>query len=98
MAFDWIDFFAYGEDLCRNGAQEAHWRTAVSRLYYSAFHKAKEYAIRNGYSDPKDHAHHQLGNWYDGKPDLIFKTAGSTLHRLLQMRKAADYNGDFFGG
>lgn len=78
---------------------EAALRTAVSRAYYSAYHLAREYVVRNNLGSVGKLESHQdvwraLGV-AGGKPrprqETRIRTEGGILH---QMRKNADYEID----
>jgi len=54
ISFDWKEFYHVARYLCNNiedkdigFSQEAVRRCSVSRVYYAAYHYAKDYAIRN---------------------------------------------------
>ncbi len=80
------------------GAEEAEWRSAVSRAYYAAFHAARELLRACGFDVPRADAAHaylwlRLAN--SGHPDI--RQAGNELNELRQVRNRADYDveGDF---
>ena len=54
------DFLALAEKLIEDDT-EGHWRSAVSRAYYAAFHVARSLLERLGFVVPKaDPAHNHL--------------------------------------
>jgi uncharacterized protein (UPF0332 family) len=88
------DLLTLAEKLIR-GAVEAEWRSAVSRAYYAAFHKARLLLKSVGFAVPRgDQAHAYL--WLRlcncGDPQTI--AAGSDLNALRGDRNIADYQVD----
>jgi uncharacterized protein (UPF0332 family) len=73
------------------GTDEAEWRSAVSRAYYAAFHKARRLFVALGFQPPKgDQAHAYL--WLrllNCGPQV--QLAGSDLNTLRRDRNLADY-------
>ena len=78
------------------GADEASWRTAVSRAYYAAFHVARQLMNDLGFTVPyADRAHGYL--WLrlqnSGEPSVV--QAGADLKDLRGLRNKADYDLSF---
>jgi uncharacterized protein (UPF0332 family) len=82
-------------DTLSTGGTEADWRSAISRAYYAAFHKARSFLLRCGFQVPRgDQAHAYL--WLRlsnaGHPDVM--SAGRDLNHLRGLRNLADYDFD----
>lgn len=75
------------------GSRQADWRTAISRAYYAAFHKARTLLRQGGFRVPvaeRAHAYLWLRMSNSGHPDV--NKAGDDLNRLRSMRNWADYD------
>jgi uncharacterized protein (UPF0332 family) len=86
------DFLDVADELA-TGAHEGHWRSAVSRAYYAAFHFARDLFHRCGFAVPRaERAHNYLSMRLSncGHPDVI--VAGKRLDDLRQARNRADYD------
>jgi uncharacterized protein (UPF0332 family) len=75
------------------GPTEGHWRSAVSRAYYAAFHTACVLLRQCGFSVPQEDQAHvylwmRLSN--GGHPDV--SQAGRNLRHLRNRRNQADYD------
>jgi hypothetical protein len=46
--FDWEEFLDLAEELVRRRGDPAAERTAISRAYHAAFHRAGEHVVRRG--------------------------------------------------
>jgi uncharacterized protein (UPF0332 family) len=76
-----------------DGANEEHWRSAVSRAYYAAFHVARQLLVRCGFVVPqaqRAHAYLAMRLMNSGHPDL--DEAGRGLDELRKARLRADYS------
>ncbi len=85
------DFLEVADELA-TGAHEAHWRSAVSRAYYGAFHVGRELLVRCGFIVPEDdkaHAYVYMRLSNSGHPDVV--QAGTWLDDLRRVRNRADY-------
>ncbi len=88
------DFLALAE-MGVKGSTEAEWRTAVSRAYYAAFHKARKLFIGLGFQPPKgDQAHAYLWLRLLNCGNQQVQLAGSNLNSLRRYRNQADYDVD----
>ena len=88
------DLLEVADDLL-GGLKEAHWRSAVSRAYYAAFHEARQLLRQCGFAVPKSeqgHAYLWLRLSNCGHPDLAH--AGAELNDLRSQRNWADYDFD----
>ncbi|HEY7154407.1 MAG TPA: hypothetical protein VH575_10655 [Gemmataceae bacterium] len=82
-------------DVLSRGDTEAEWRSAISRAYYAAFHKARRLLWQGGFAVPAaDTAHAYLWLRLSNckHPDII--ELGHKLGHLRGMRNRADYNMD----
>lgn len=82
-------------DALSTGSHESEWRSAISRAYYAAFHKARRLLRQSGFNVPRgDQSHAYL--WFRlsnaGQPDVM--DAGTELGRLRSARNWADYDFD----
>ena len=88
------DFITVAHELA-NGDSEAHWRSAVSRAYYGAFHVARQAVIDEGGTVEKGPAAHgEVRNWLLNRPEESLVEAGSNLGDLHGRRIRADYHLD----
>jgi uncharacterized protein (UPF0332 family) len=75
------------------GSREADWRSATSRAYYAAFHKARRLLLRGGFAVPRGeqaHAYLWLRLSNSQHPDVV--DAGLALNDLRTARNRADYD------
>jgi uncharacterized protein (UPF0332 family) len=91
---DETGFLDLADDLS-TGSREAEWRSAISRAYYAAFHKARRLLQHNGFVVPRAERAHaylwmRLSN--SNHPDVI--DAGQALFDLRKARNEADYDVD----
>lgn len=82
-------------DAFSTGSLESEWRSAVSRAYYAAFHKARWLMRQCGFDVPRgEQAHTYL--WFRlsnaGHTDVM--NAGAEPGRLRSARNWADYDFD----
>jgi uncharacterized protein (UPF0332 family) len=88
------DFLALAELEIQN-TTEAEWRTAVSRAYYAAFHKARKLFLALGFGPPKgDQAHAYVWLRLLNCGNQQVQLAGSNLNSLRRYRNQADYDVD----
>jgi hypothetical protein len=87
-----------GEDFLRladawaQGANEAIWRSAVSRAYCGGFHVARDFLASLGFRVPRaDQAHAYLWRRLMNCQDTQVEKVGSTLNQLRGDRNWADY-------
>jgi uncharacterized protein (UPF0332 family) len=75
------------------GPDEASWRTAVSRSYYAAFHKARAVLIACGFVVPDgEQAHAYLWRRLSNSKEPSVDRAGRDLQDLRRHRNWADYD------
>jgi uncharacterized protein (UPF0332 family) len=80
-------------DQLSTDATEGHWRSAVSRAYYAAFHAARTVMEGCGFAVPRAEGAHQhliLRLQNCGHPDV--EDAGRKLEELRRARNHADYD------
>jgi uncharacterized protein (UPF0332 family) len=82
-------------DELSTGSREADWRTAISRAYYAAFHKARTLFRQVGFRVPgAERAHAYLWLRLSNSGHLDVNKAGDQLNNLRSMRNLADYDFD----
>jgi uncharacterized protein (UPF0332 family) len=75
------------------GTTEAHWRTAVSRAYYAAFHVARRLFVDLKFKVPRaDRAHQYLVFRLSNSGEAAVEQAGRDLETLRRLRNRADYD------
>lgn len=88
--FDWDDFKTYAETL-KSETDEAAQRSAVSRLYYAVYWKARKNLEADGFFFSQyDGAHSQVWREYKKRGKTNF-TVGKLGDRLRGNRVEADY-------
>ncbi len=103
MSFDWSEYLNVAKELAgittTPANQEAKLRAAISRAYYAAFIKARNYLRdQEGHSIPKtSDAHKYVRNQFELSSDPIRKTVAEKLARLREFRGQADYVDRFPG-
>ena len=89
MSFDWDDYLRLAErlaeDASKTGEEEAHLRSAVSRAYYAAFHKAEAH-LRNVENDAK------LIQRFRGNNKIIDEETGGNIHKYVRKQFQRDMN------
>ena len=91
---DETGFLDVANDLS-TGSREADWRSAISRAYYAAFHKARRFLRHNGFDVPRAeqaHAYLWLRLSNSQHPDVV--DSGQSLNDLRRTRNRADYDMD----
>lgn len=93
-AFDWMEFLnlagELSEDTTFHCARDARLRSAISRAYYAAFHKAKTTVLparEAGFG-----SHQQIIDSLQESDDPARRQLGVDLARLKGNRKKADYD------
>jgi uncharacterized protein (UPF0332 family) len=93
--FDWGNYLVLANELLsqsnKMADKEACYRCAISRAYYCAFHKAKQYLIRKGITL---NSQNKAGSHKEVIDKLFVKApkAGSDLFRLKENRIKSDYH------
>ena len=89
--FDWNEFKILAEKL-KDERDEASQRTAISRLYYAIYWKARIQIVNKGYIyDRYKSSHKQIWNEYLNKSDLDNQDIGKKGKELHKKRIKADY-------
>lgn len=89
--FDWNEFKILAEKL-KDEKHEASQRTAISRLYYAIYWKARIQIESKGYVyDRYQSSHKQIWNAYLSKSDPNNKDIGKKGDELHKKRIKADY-------
>lgn len=93
MSFNWDDFLVQAVELIKK-QDEAGYRSAISRAYYSAFHKAFWIAFMHCGFSPKNNGddHAKVCDILSRNSDLM--QLGKKLGKLKTNRWKADYKDD----
>lgn len=105
MTYDWTDYFKISKeiiDTCSKKSlsrarKETLFRIAISRAYYAAFHKCKDYIKTYGVRLDMNGIHRDLINNIDIYIQSSEAKVAVNLERAFSLRKQADYN-DVFNG
>jgi len=99
MSWDWGDYLALASDLAKEAnrppLQEAKYRSAISRAYYSAFQKAYDRLTQvDGKAMPsvKTNKHYWVIQDFESSKDKTRRKIGADLDRLRRDRNVADYD------
>src|SRR5436190_3256837 len=80
-------------DQLASESNEAAWRSAVSRAYYSAFHVVRESLLSWGFRVPQGtQAHAYLWMRVSNCGDQILQSGGRNLNLMRARRNHADYD------
>lgn len=94
--FDWDEFLEFAEEQVRRRGHPAAERSAISRAYYAAFHRARShYADRGERLTFRADEHGIVPEWFRSQADQRLRMIGAGLVWLRQLRRDADY-GDRF--
>lgn len=92
MSFDWKEYATLAEEL-RARDDEGSLRTAISRIYYSTYHNARDYLEEEGVPlSTADSSHKVVWNGYKNFGGSSCRAVGINGDRLFDNRKKADYN------
>jgi len=97
VVYDFRDFLAVAERLAMSD-DEGDQRSAVSRAYYAAFHRARAFVRAENYHPGRvrlDHREVWNALRYDADPARV--SVGERGNVLLQFRRNADYDRQFAG-
>ncbi len=90
MSFDWNEFRELAETMRRDETEAAK-RTAISRIYYAVYHRAKTYLESEGFQFRQfESSHRQIWDEFKDK-GRTFTAIGNTGDRLRANRVKADY-------
>src|SRR5437899_11955893 len=86
MSFDWNEYAALAEELSKRD-NEASLRTAISRIYYSTYHAARDYLLEEGIPlSTSDSSHKIVWNGYKDMGGSC-RSVGVNGDRLFDNRK-----------
>ena len=99
MSFDWSEYFklAFALDTQARSeqnpqAQEAKWRSAISRAYYAVWCKARNNLRDEQSADASCLQNHGcVVQKYQESQDIARRQVGITLSRMMDNRRRADY-------
>jgi len=92
--FDWSDFKTLADEL-RQRNDEAAQRTAISRIYYTVYWRARTFLESEGFVLRQYEASHiQIWNEYKQKAGQTNKAIGKFGSELHRFRVQADYVAD----
>lgn len=101
MSFDWSEYLSLAQELAgqsgRVANQESKYRSAISRAYYAAFCKARNY-LRDveGQAIPAGgKSHTYVRDEYRNNSTRTRRRIGEKLNRLRSDRNRADYEDVF---
>ncbi len=95
MPFDWENFISLADQLVnRSDADEAAYRSAISRAYYGVFGKIKIYvsATHKIKQSPGDAIHQKIIETLKQSEDSQEFSLGNSLSQLRASRNEADYD------
>jgi len=97
MTFDWSEYLKLAQELAGDDTtsanEEAKLRSSISRAYYAAFCKARNYLrdVENQNIPRSGQAHTYVCGKFADSYDRTRAKIGTNLKRLKQYRKQADY-------
>jgi uncharacterized protein (UPF0332 family) len=98
MSFEWEDFKTLAFELCDRSDDEASQRTAISRFYYAAFCRLRDYIILTDKHEFKkdSNIHTEVIKYLINEHRYIaeYGKIGRKLRRLRKNRNIADYESD----
>ena len=103
MSFDWSEYLTLAQELTSasisSPIQEAHLRAAISRAYYAAFCKARNYLHnKDGYLTPRGtNAHLDVIMKFERSSNMGRRKVGALLRSLRGIRNLVDYEEIFPG-
>ena len=97
MSYDWGEFLELSTNLKNNpnipGPKEAAIRSAVSRAYYSAYHKAMEYGETIGFQRNYNRTDHEsIIAFFSSSSEMRLRYLSISLNRMRDDRLSADYD------
>ncbi len=103
MSFDWIEYFYFAKEFSSNPgpacSQEADYRTAITRAYYAAFIKARDFIEKKdgGLVDFGKGTHENVIKQFERSSDTNLNTIAIYLRQIRYYRVSADYYSTFNG-
>lgn len=96
MTFNWSEYLNLAQELAQATTDEAKLRAAISRAYYAAFIKARNFLQeREGLTIPTENTHKYVINQFKNSSDPVRIKIGRRLLRLRGFRNQADYDNIF---
>lgn len=97
MTFDWSEYLQLARELAGKtttfSSQKAKLRSAISRSYYAAFVKARNFLReQDGLTIPRENAHQYVINQFRNSSEAVRRDLGEKLQILRNFRNKADYN------
>ncbi len=98
MSFDWTDYLDLARNLARSSSihssGEAEMRAAISRAYYAAFCKSRNFLrdVDHDLLSSSASIHQEVQHKFISSRNIIRKSIGLNLSRLRRLRNAADYD------
>lgn len=90
--FDGSEFLTLASELLAQGDDEARLRCVISRAYYAAFLRTREYLIARGYTVRHRETHRGVWDRMANAPDPVARAVGHDGRQLQVWRRADDYD------
>jgi len=103
MTFDWSEYLKLAQELAGQAVtpanEEAKLRSSVSRAYYAAFCKARNYLrdIEGHLIPSTPEVHTYVRGEFTNRPDMLCRKIGAHLDRLRIQRNRVDYDDSVTG-
>ena len=99
MAFDWQEYLNLSDGLVTMTLESAK-RSAISRAYYAAFHKAE--GLYRHYnptyaSTDNSQTHYVVWKWFESHSSRNYKKVGVAGFNLKRQRETANYRDEYPG-
>lgn len=96
MAFDWTEYLILAEELVLRTDDEAALRSAVSRAYYAAYCRARNFwRHKHGRTPANFDVHKAVWDRFRENLDQRYRSIGTIGDRLRRWRNKADYDDEF---
>ena len=99
LPFDWHEYLSLAEQLAPMTVESAL-RTAISRAYYAAFHKAQEIYRQDNpvaVSGLGGQSHTDVWLWFEKHNSRAYRSIGKNGWDMKRRRETADYKDKFPG-
>lgn len=93
--FEWASYHTLARELAARSNDEAALRTAVSRAYYAAFCRARNFLRREGVDTDDMRSHRALWSRYVVHSDPSYQAIGDLGDYIRRHRILADYGDEF---
>lgn len=94
MPFDWSDYYTLATKLSE-GSGQAEMRSAISRAYYAAFCKARDFLVLSGETIPRDGTVHQYV-WEAFSGDMSSSGHDKTIEEIGKLLRNKRNEADYF--